>query len=408
MIEAPVRSAVAPRLLIVTTVYDMARDFLLPYARRYRSRGWRVDALASPDATFAESAAAFDRAWTIDWSRRPAELWRMGRSAEAVRALVEREDYDIVHVHTPIAGLVTRFALRARRRWAGTQVIYTAHGFHFHPGGRGLPNAAFLAAEKRAGGWTDFLVVINADDHAAVLRHAIVPEERLLFTPGVGFDPAIYDPARVSPAAVAALRGELGLRPRDRLVTMIAEFTANKRHADVVEAFALAEREDAHLAIAGRPGPTLEATRQLVASLGLERRVHLLGFRDDIPTLIRASEATVLASAREGLPRSVIESLALGVPVVATRIRGIRDLVGAGSGHLVEVGDLPALARALAWVIDHPGESRRLGEAGRAAFCDAYGFERVAALHDELYERALERRGRRSSVEPSAARSAVS
>ncbi|HTE63268.1 MAG TPA: glycosyltransferase, partial [Solirubrobacteraceae bacterium] len=102
----PRPTAAAPRLLMVTTVYNMIRDFLLPYAAHYRGRGWLVDALAQPDDTYAQCTPAFDRAWEIDWSRHPSELRDLSGKLRALRTIVERERYDLVHVHTPIAGLV--------------------------------------------------------------------------------------------------------------------------------------------------------------------------------------------------------------------------------------------------------------------------------------------------------------
>ncbi len=173
---------------------------------------------------------------------------------------------------------------------------------------------------------------------------------------------------------------------------MIAEFTANKRHADAVRAFAGVGSSDVHLAIAGRDGPTLAATRRLVSRLGLAARVHFLGFRRDVPVLLRAATATLLPSAREGLPRSVLESLSMATPVVGTRIRGVTDLLAEGGGFLVEVGDVAGATRALRRLLDDPEEARAAGERGRRRIND-YDVHRVIAMHDALYDRAL-REGR--------------
>jgi glycosyltransferase involved in cell wall biosynthesis len=284
---------------MVTTVYNMIRDFLLPYAAHYRGRGWLVDALARPDDTYAECGPAFDRAWKIDWSRHPSELRDISVKLRALRAIVEQERYDLVHVHTPIAGLLTRFALRRLRASGAPRVIYTAHGFHFQPSGSRARNGAYLIAEKVAGRWTDELVVINAADEAAARQHRLVPAERLVRMPGIGIDTEHFDPGRVLPEDIARVRAELGLGAADHLVLMIAEFTTNKRHADAVRALARVGRRDVHLAIAGRDGPALAPTRRLIASLGLDDRVHVLGFRPDVPSLIRASTTTLLLSERD-------------------------------------------------------------------------------------------------------------
>jgi glycosyltransferase involved in cell wall biosynthesis len=381
-------------MLMVATVCNMLRDFLLPLAGHLRERGWRVDALARADDTLDECARGFDAVWDIGWTRSPSELRGVREQLRTVRRVVERGRYDLVHVHTPIAGLLARAALRGGHAAERPQVIYTAHGFHFQPGGAPLSNAAYLAAEKLAGRWTDYLVVLNRADEAAARRFRLVPPDQLLRSPGIGIDPERYSAEQVPAADVARVRAELGLCPSDALLLMVAEFTENKRHRDAVHALERLGRDDVHLAIAGRAGPALPGTRRLVADLSLGDRVHLLGFRDDIPALVRASAATVLLSEREGLPRSVMESMALGTPVIATRIRGVVDLLGDDAGVLVGVGRVDEVARAMAWVVDHPDEARELGRRGRARVRD-FDERHVLAVHDELYGRALQRRALR-------------
>lgn len=380
-----------PRLLVVTTVYNMIRDFLLPYADHYRQKGWRVDALAQADSTYAECAPAFDAAHTIDWSRNPVELRHPFAHGRELRALAARERYDIVHLHTPIAGFVGRAALRRARSDGGPAVIYTAHGFHFHPQRTRARNLPFVLAERLAARWTDYLVVINDADAQAARRFGLVPPDRLVQMPGIGIDTQRFRRESVPAGAVAGVRSELGLRPDTRLVLVVAEFTFNKRHVDAVRAFARVQGVDAHLALAGREGPALQATRQLVSELGIGDRVHFLGFRSDIATLICAATATVLLSQREGLPLSVLESLSLATPVVGSRIRGISDLLGRGGGSLVELGDVDGAARALRALLADPAQARGIGQRGRESV-SRYDIAHLIRMHDQLYERALSER----------------
>lgn len=380
-----------PGLLIVATVDNFLRDFLLPFALHYRSRGWRVDALAARDETYGDCAAAFDRVWDIDWTRDPRGLTGLPRQLRRVREIVAHGRYGIVHVHTPIAALVTRLALRSRDHLRGPKLIYTAHGFHFSAERMTPGSAAFLAAEKLAGCWTDELVVINGADRRAAERWRLVPREHLHLIPGIGIEIGRYGADQVTSADVDRTRRELGLATSDALLLMIAEFTANKRHADAILALDRLGRPDVHLAIAGREGPALPAARQLIAERGLDKQVHILGFRDDIPALVCASVATVLVSAREGLPRSVMESLSLGTPVIGTEIRGVADLLSDGGGLLVQVGDVEGISRAMAWMLAHPDQARAFGERGSASVTQ-YDLRHVITLHDALYANTLGRR----------------
>lgn len=378
------------RLLIVTTLPSTICAFLTPFARHFRRLGWHVDALAAPGERWNACSDAFDQIWQIEWSRNPLDPRYLRYIPRLVREIVERENYDLVHIHTPIASFITRYALRNFRKPVRPAVIYTAHGFHFYQGGSFLRNNVFLAIEKLAGRWTDYLVVINQEDHRTARRHRIMPPDRIWYMPGIGVDLDYYCPDIVPASEVARVRQELSLSSHDRLFLMIAEFVPNKRPKDALDALAALRRSDIHVAFAG-DGALLPAMQQLAVSLGLERQTHFLGHRQDIPALIRASVATLLLSQREGLPRSIMESLSLEIPVIGANNRGVRDLLSAGGGLIVEVGDIKGLARAMAWMADNPERAKPLGRQGRAQMAQ-YDLRRIIMLHEELYVHALSHR----------------
>ncbi len=334
-----------------------------------------------------DCAEAFDKIWEIRWSRNPLHPRNFVSAPKQVREIVTREGYDLVHAHTPVASFVTRLALRHMREQSKPRVIYTAHGFHFYEGAPRLKNFLFRELEQWAGRWTDYLVVINREDEQAALRYGIVPPERLRYMPGIGVDTQHYSAHAVSPAEMARVRQELGLAPNDRLFLMVAELIPRKRPADALHAFAQLRRPEVHLAFAG-PGPLLDEMKQLAARLGIARRVHFLGFRKDIPSLIQCSVATLLCSEQEGLPRSVMESICQGVPVIGSRIRGVTDLLQDGRGLLVPVGDVRGFAEAMTWILDHPSDAQTLGGRGREAVA-AYDLSHVIDLHEKLYDQAL-------------------
>lgn len=375
------------KLLQVTTVPLTLRAFLLPIPRHFRAKGWQVDAMASGIADCPECKEAFDAVHEVRWTRNPLNLRPLNAAVRQVRAVVQQGEYDLVHVHTPVAAFVARFALRKMRLSGKPKLLYTAHGFHFHSGGHPLKNGLFRRLEKIAGRWTDMLIVINREDERAALCHHLVPPERLRYLPGVGIDTAQYDPEQVASEQVQAVRAELGLQPEERLFLMVAEFNPGKRHADALHAFHRLNRAGTHLAFAGQ-GRTLKTMMRLAASLSLGGRVHFLGFRRDVPVLLRASVASLLPSEREGLPRSVMESLSLQVPVIGADIRGVRDLLSDGSGWLHPVGDVHRIAEAMAHVLDHPEEAFQKGLRGREKMKE-YDLQRILHLHETIYEELL-------------------
>ena len=371
------------KLLIITTIPATLCAFLLPFAERFRAAGWRVDAMACGISDNAECLQAFDRVWDVEWSRNPLNVRNFLVAPRVIREVVKTEQYDIIHVHTPVAAFVARYALKDLKKQRKFQVIYTAHGFHFHPLGKPLKNAVFLNLEQLAGPWTDYLVTINREDESAAKRYEILPPERVRYMPGIGVDLDRYSPDAVSEADVEQVRHEMGLNGENQLFLSAIEFIPRKHPQDVLKAFAKLARPDVHLAFAG-DGPMLAQLHQLASDLDVKNQVHFLGNRRDVPTLMRASVATLLASEQEGLPRSVMESLSLEIPAIGTDIRGTRDLLEGGCGLLVKLGDIDGLAQAMAWVLDHPQAAREMAQRGRKSIL-AYELQNILKQYEALY-----------------------
>jgi glycosyltransferase involved in cell wall biosynthesis len=363
------------KLLIAATVPATIRAFLLPYADHFRAKGWTVGAMSNGAAEYEEIAERFDERVDAGWTRNPSDAENF-RAARGVRDAVLSGGYDIVHVHTPVAAFLTRFALRGARAAGKVKVVYTAHGFHFHRGGGRLKNKIYGALERMAGRWTDRLVVINRDDFGAAKKLGIVGEKQLRYMPGIGLDFSKYDPASVSAGDTAGIRGELGLLDGDVLYTMAAEFNPGKRHKDAIEALAMTKRANIYIAFAG-DGPLAPRMKELAQTLGVSRQLRFLGFRSDLSRIVTASRASLLTSGREGLPRSLMESACLGVPIIGADARGISDVVTPERGILYPVGDVSALRDALLRFADEPPKTIKPDPAWR--------IENLIAMHEELY-----------------------
>lgn len=376
-----------PSVLMVATIHRTLEYFLRPLALDLRSRGWKVDGMAAGAGSSPICRSAFDQVWDVAWSRSPWDHHN-ALAVGQVRRIVARGSYDLVHVHTPIASFATRLALRTLP--TRPVLVYTTHGFHFMEGSRHPMAAAWRTLERLAGPWTDHLVVLTEEDRRQALRIGIVDERRIQYMEGIGLDLGRYRPDQVTEADVEAVRHELGLRPSDRLFTMMARFDANKRHRDVFDALVLLGRQDVHLALLG-DGPQLTRTRALVDRLGLGDRVHFLGFRPEVRPLISAATALLLVSRREGLPRSVMEAMAMGTPVIGSDTRGIRDLLADGRGLLVPVGAPSQLAQAMSDVMSDPDAAGRRAAAA-SAYTTKLDLARIIALHEQCYRDLLSAR----------------
>lgn len=373
------------RLLMVTTVPGTLTGFLLPYARHFRERGWEVDAATGAGSQVGTTISGeFTRVWELPWSRTLATTGNL-RALPRMRKILAVGRYDLVHVHTPIASLVTRLA--AAIMGSGRPAIaYTAHGFHFYEGGNPVQNFIYAAAERLGGTWTDRLIVINAEDARQALARKLVPASRLAQVPGVGIDLDFYAPTVDLRDQAARLRDRLGIPRAATVYTMIAGFQPGKNHTAAVKAFSLIEDRDSHLILAGI-GPLQDQVQRQVDSFGLRSRVHFLGFVTDIRPLVLTSDATLLPSQREGLSRAVLESLSLGVPVIGGNCRGIRELVDDDVGILVEPDDVEGIKRALTEICSFPTHGR-LRDRCRSRLA-SYSLDHLLQLHGDLYEELL-------------------
>jgi glycosyltransferase involved in cell wall biosynthesis len=379
-----------PSLLVVATVAGTIGGFVSPYAAHFRALGWRVEAAARDAASDPRVMAAFDEVYELPLSRSLRDLCGLARTRRALQRTLETQP-DIVHVHTPIAGFITRYVVRRLPLERRPAVVYTAHGFHFHTGGSALANAAFLTAERIAGRWTDRLIVINDEDEQAARRHRIVADGRLVRMPGIGLDTTYYAPAAVPAEGPARIRAQLGIPFDEPVFAVVGELSSRKRQADAIAALGMLRHRGAHLVLAGS-GPERPVLEAQARAASVDDRVHFLGLVADVRPLVRAATAVLLPSGREGLARSIMEALALEVPVIASTARGNRELIGQDRGVVVQTRDLHGLAHAMDWMIDHPDERRRMGLRGRARMVEQYDLQVLIRMHEQLYQTLLAER----------------
>lgn len=363
----------------MSTVADTLHAFLQPHAAYLRSRGWRVDGAARGAVAMLGGGRSFDAVADIPFSRSLRDVGAHVRALRAIRALVGHDRYDLVHVHTPIASFVTRWALRdpASRPF----LAYTAHGFHFAPGLPWWRNLTFHAAERIASRWCDGLIAINRTDLAAASRWPR-PAGWARYLPGVGLDLDTYSRAAVLAAERAAARGALGLAAEVPFLVVVAELNRGKRHRDLLRALRQC-RPGVHLAVLGA-GPLRAPLERLAEDLGLGARVHFLGHVPDPRPFVAEATALVMPSEREGLPRCVMEAMGLETPVIGAAARGTADLLANGAGWLYPVGDVAALASAIEAVLVGTDVAPRVREARRR--CAPMEVSAVAKALEGIYE----------------------
>lgn len=335
--------------------------FLRPLMRGMRDAGHEVVGVCSDGALLDEVRADGFRVETVTIERN-YNLRSHARSAAALIKLFRAEKFDIVHVHTPVASLVGRYAA-----WrAGVpRIVYTAHGFYFHEHMAWPKRAVFVALEWLAGRVTDTLFTQAEEDAETARRLGLCRTGHVL---GIGNG---VDPARFGPDANvrAKVRKTLGAPDDKVIILMVGRMVAEKGYAELFRAM---RKVDAELWVVGERLASDHAAGvdAVIAGIGADpdwaAKVRFLGYRGDVPDVMRAADIFTLPSHREGMPRSIIEAMFTALPVVATDIRGTREEVIEGeTGLMVPVRDEAALAGALQMLAKDADLRARMGAAGR-------------------------------------------
>lgn len=371
-----------PKLLVVTTVAATHRAFLLPFARHFANIGWLVDGVASEISNNKECQDTYSEVFDFPFARSPLQLLPALKEINKFRELILKKKYDLVHVHTPVAAFFTRFIVKSLPAGARPKVVYTAHGLHFYKWS-GLVSLLYLILEKLAGYWTDCLITINQEDTQAAKKLKLAP--KIIYMPGIGIDLAQYTP---TPEAVKdVIRKELGISKKNKCIIMVAEFNKNKRQKFLLDAVNVLKDKDIIVLFAGS-GSNMDIVKKHVEMLGLEKQVRFLGHRNDIRELLALADVNVLPSMREGLPRSMMEAMAVGTPNVGSRIRGIIDLLEGGCGGLFDVRSVNQLAEQIKQVLYLPGIANKWRNNARRKVAK-FELQEIIGLHEKLYSEIL-------------------
>jgi len=335
------------KMLVSTSIPWFSEAFLIPITLEMKKRGWTVDLICNCETAGEFDTSHHDNIYHAGFSRKWYRFDKHILAILQVRKVLNQHEYDVVYCHNPVSSFLVRYA---SRKSATTKVIYMAHGFHFLSGENNKLNP-YLLAEKITAPWTDRLVVINKTDQKMATQHQIIDAHNLRYVPGVGIDLQHYSPGKYLNEDVEKFRRQWNVDSDDVLFVSVAALRTLKGQPDVLRALSKLERTNWSLLLVGK-GPILEECRDMCVKLGIESKVHFLGFRKDVDKILWASDVAVLASVREGLPRFVMEALAMRKIVVGSNIRGTRDLVGERDGYLYESGNVQELTKALGFAYE--------------------------------------------------------
>ena len=309
--------------------------------------------------------------------------------------LIRRQRPQILHTHTAKAGAIGRIAALLAGEARPPIVIHTFHG-HVLRGYFGPVRArVFRLLERWLAQSTTVLVAVSPEVRDDLVRLGVAPEEKfVVIRLGISLDERVGRNGN----ARAATRRMLGQPDERFLVGWIGRMTGVKRTVDLLYSFKLLRDRgvDACLCLVG-DGPDREDVERRAHDLGIVRHTLFLGYQEDVAPFYAAFDAFVLTSGNEGTPVTTIEALAGGLPVVATRVGGVPDVVRDGTdGYLVDAGDVAGLAERLARLARDADLRKIMGAAGRERVLPRYAVQRLVDDVDELYRSLLANRAEAS------------
>ena len=366
------------KILYITTVSTTINAFLIPHIQMLINQGYIVDVACSIDKPLDEilinNGVKF---YEIPFRRNPIHIANLKAFKELIK-IQKDNNYDIVHVHTPVASVYARLL---KIKFKNLKTIYTVHGFHFYKGAPILNWSIYYPVEKIMAKFTDTIITINNEDYKIAKKFNIKNTYKVN---GVGVD---LDKYNLDNFNRKIIRQSLNLKDDDFVILMIAEVNKNKNHKQMIDAIEILKNKgiDNIKVLCAGDGVIFNEVKKYIKDKNLQENIYMLGFRTDINSLISACDIGILMSYREGLPRNIMELMACKKPVIGTDIRGIKDLINDGvNGYLVRLKDSEGTARSIEKIY---GDKKLLSDMSDNAYDSVgkYCVDDVVSQLQEIY-----------------------
>lgn len=362
------------KALFVANYDHFHLKFHLHHIKHLEENGYEVSVVASGNDPYPPSIIKYD----FEFGRTPLDKCNIGYFKN-FRKLMNTH-YDLIYFSTPVIGAYGRLATIGKHQG---RIIYAAHGYNFYEGNGWLKNFIFRTTEKILCYLTDCTFTMNKEDYEAALKYKF-PCNEIYNVDGVGIDTSVFK--KTTPEEKTALRKKLGYADDLFIMSYPAELTERKNQTLLLGVMQLLVKKHQHvkLLLAGR-GVMMEEYKRIISEKGLDGFVELLGYRNDVQDILRASDVVLASSINEGLPINIIEGLASGLPVVASATRGHVDLINEGeNGFLFSLNEPNKAVKDLCKLI----ENKNLYEAMATKAVESakrYDSRNVVVQYDKIW-----------------------
>lgn len=306
------------KILYVTTVSGTINAFLTHHIKMLIDLGHKVDIACSVTRPVDSKLLEYGcNVYDVGFSRSPLSERNVNGFKKLKKVIINGE-YDLVHTHTPVASTITRLICKNIKT---IKVVYTAHGFHFFKGAPLKNWLIYYPIEKKLSKYTDVLITINKEDYNRAKEK--LDAKFVKYIPGIGLN---IEEIKKNGVVKKTKRKEIQISENAFVLLSVGELNRNKNHEVVIKAIAQLNDPEIQYVICG-VGPLKQHLKNLISELGLTKQVHLLGLRKDIIEICKSADIFVFPSFREGLSVALMESMASGLPVLCSDIRGNNDLI---------------------------------------------------------------------------------
>lgn len=369
-------------LFVATVVKTHIMVFHIPYLKWFKDNGYEVHVCAKNDYYNPENCNIpyCDRFFDIPFERSPLKCKNI-KAYKALERVINSNQYEIIHCHTPVGGVLTRLAARNARK-NHTKLIYTAHGFHFFKGAPFMNWFLYYPIERWLAKYTDVLITINKEDYRRAKNFNV---NKVIYIPGVGIDTEKYSQVKINKKEK---RREIGVDENDFVILSVGELNKNKNHEVIIKAIAQLNRSNVNYIICGQ-GELKDYLVSLIHKYGLEKQVKLLGYRNDIEEICKVSDIFAFPSKREGLGLAALEAMSSGLPIVTSDIHGIADYsVNYVTGFTCVSKDIDGFKNAIKTLMDNDDMRINMGDYNQK-LVQKFDMQNVINIMSELYTSLL-------------------
>ncbi|HHX68285.1 MAG TPA: glycosyltransferase family 4 protein [Gallicola sp.] len=328
------------KILFISNISNKITNFHIPSIIAGQRLGYEFH-MAANYSEFKDDASKYNvTIHHIDLVRNLFSF-RNIKAFEQMLNLLKEQNYDVIHCNTPIGGVLGRLCGRMAK---APKIIYTVHGFHFYKGAPLIKSTVFKWAEKWMARYTDAIITINHEDYQTAQKFRLRKSGKVYYIPGVGIDTSIIKEAKPKREDILY---QIGANKDSVLLISVGELNSNKNNKVIINALKKLKNPKIHYLVCGI-GNKKDELYSLTKKNALDKNVHFLGYRNDIPELLNSCDIFIISSFREGLPRSMMEAMAAGLPCIASRVRGNIDLIENGKGgFLLKPDDVDGFAGAI-------------------------------------------------------------